>query len=54
VHHLQGRTQAARSWLERGLAIAEPLDIGTSEIFAADPQVMLHGMLAMSWCVPAW
>src|SRR3990167_4731954 len=29
VHHLQGRTQAARSWLERGLAIAEPLDIGT-------------------------
>ncbi|SDH54675.1 Transcriptional regulatory protein, C terminal [Pseudomonas benzenivorans] len=47
VHHLQGRTQATRSWLERGLAIAEPLDIGTSEIFATDPQVMLHGMLAI-------
>ncbi|WP_137820657.1 AAA family ATPase [Pseudomonas sp. 2FG] len=47
VRHLQGRTQAARSWLERALAIAEPLDIGTNEIFAADPQVMLHGMLAI-------
>ncbi|MDH4612302.1 AAA family ATPase [Pseudomonas sp. BN102] len=47
VHHLQGRTQATRSWLERALAIAEPLDIGTNEIFAADPQVMLHGMLAI-------
>ncbi|WP_166359668.1 AAA family ATPase [Pseudomonas akapageensis] len=47
VHHLQGRTQMTRSWLERALAIAEPLDIGASEIFAADPQVMLHGMLAI-------
>jgi tetratricopeptide (TPR) repeat protein len=47
VHHLQGRTQTTRSWLERGLAIAEPLDIGANEIFAADPQVMLHGMLAI-------
>ncbi|MGF6690493.1 DNA-binding winged helix-turn-helix (wHTH) protein/tetratricopeptide (TPR) repeat protein [Metapseudomonas resinovorans] len=47
VHHLQGRTQACRSWLERALAIAEPLDIGTNEIFAVDPQVMLHGMLAI-------
>lgn len=47
VHHLQGRTQTTRRWLERALAIAEPLDIGTNEIFAADPQVMLHGMLAI-------
>jgi DNA-binding winged helix-turn-helix (wHTH) protein/tetratricopeptide (TPR) repeat protein len=47
VHHLQGRTQATRRWLERALAIAEPLDIGANEIFAADPQVMLHGMLAI-------
>ncbi len=47
VHHLQGRTKTTRGWLERALAIAEPLDIGTSEIFAADPQVMLHGMLAI-------
>jgi tetratricopeptide (TPR) repeat protein len=47
VHHLQGRTQATRRWLERALAIAEPLDIEANEIFAADPQVMLHGMLAI-------
>jgi DNA-binding winged helix-turn-helix (wHTH) protein/tetratricopeptide (TPR) repeat protein len=47
VHHLQGRTQATRRWLERALAIAEPLGIGANEIFAADPQVMLHGMLAI-------
>jgi tetratricopeptide (TPR) repeat protein len=47
VHHLQGRTQTTRGWLERALAIAEPLDIGANEIFAADPQVMLHGMLAI-------
>ncbi|MHC8367238.1 ATP-binding protein [Pseudomonas sp. ZT5P21] len=47
VHHLQGRTQTARLLLERALAIAEPLDIGANEIFATDPQVMLHGMLAI-------
>ncbi|WP_426142807.1 AAA family ATPase [Pseudomonas sp. DWP3-1-2] len=47
VHHLQGRTQTARLWLERALAIAEPLDIGANEVFATDPQVMLHGMLAI-------
>ncbi|WP_172151494.1 AAA family ATPase [Pseudomonas tumuqii] len=47
VQHLQGRTQAARSWFERGLAIAEPLGIGTHEIFAADPQVTQLGMLAI-------
>lgn len=47
VHHLQGCTQATRRWLERALAIAEPLDIRANEIFAADPQVMLHGMLAI-------
>ncbi|EJM65172.1 transcriptional regulatory protein [Pseudomonas sp. GM49] len=47
VHHLQGRTKTTRRWLERALAIAEPLGIGTNEIFAADPQVMLHGMLAI-------
>nr|WP_256591005.1 tetratricopeptide repeat protein [Pseudomonas sp. ERMR1:02] len=47
VHHLQGRTKTARRWLERALAIAEPLDIGANNIFATDPQVMLHGMLAL-------
>jgi DNA-binding winged helix-turn-helix (wHTH) protein/tetratricopeptide (TPR) repeat protein len=47
VHHMQGHTQTTRHWLERALAIAEPLDIGANEVFAADPQVMLHGMLAI-------
>jgi DNA-binding winged helix-turn-helix (wHTH) protein/tetratricopeptide (TPR) repeat protein len=47
VHHVQGRSQAARSWIERGLAIAEPLDIAAQEIFTADPHVTLRGMLAI-------
>jgi hypothetical protein len=47
AHHLQGRTQAARSWMERGLAIVETLDFAVSEVFAADPQVTLLGMLAI-------
>jgi len=47
VHHLQGRTEAARSWMERGLAIAETPDLGANDVFAADPQVSLLGMLAI-------
>ena len=47
AHHLQGRTRAARVWLERGLAIAEALDISANEVFAADPQVALLGMLGI-------
>ena len=47
VHQMQGRPQAARAWIERGLAIAEPLDIAAKEIFVADPQVTLLGMLAI-------
>ncbi len=47
AHHLQGRTQAARSWMERGLAIAETLDLAADQVFAADPQVTLLGMLAI-------
>ena len=47
AHHLQGRTQAARSWMERGLSIAETLDLGANDVFAADPQVALLGMLAI-------
>jgi DNA-binding winged helix-turn-helix (wHTH) protein/tetratricopeptide (TPR) repeat protein len=47
VHHLLGQTKAARSWIERGLATAETLGIGANEIFAADPQVTLLGMLAI-------
>jgi len=47
VHHLQGRSPVARSWIERGLAIAQALDISEKEIFVADPQVTLLGMLAI-------
>ncbi|MGZ5272256.1 MAG: AAA family ATPase [Ramlibacter sp.] len=47
AHHLQGRTEAARSWMERGLAIAETLDLAANDVFAADPQVTLLGMLAI-------
>jgi len=47
AHHLQGRTQAAQSWMERGLAIAETLDLAANDVFAADPQVTLLGMLAI-------
>ncbi|MEE9099197.1 AAA family ATPase [Pseudomonas nitroreducens] len=47
VLHLQGRTQATRRWLERAFSIAEPLDIGAGEVVAADPQVMLLGLLAI-------
>jgi len=47
VHHLQGRTQAARSWMARGLAIAETLEVTADHVFAADPQVTLLGMLAI-------
>jgi DNA-binding winged helix-turn-helix (wHTH) protein/tetratricopeptide (TPR) repeat protein len=46
-HHIQGRSQAARSWFERGLAITEALDIAADEVFAADPQVALLGLLAI-------
>jgi DNA-binding winged helix-turn-helix (wHTH) protein/tetratricopeptide (TPR) repeat protein len=47
AHHLQGHSQAARSWIERGLAIAQALETGADEMFAADPQVTLLGMLAI-------
>ena len=55
VDQLQGRSRAARTWLERGLAAAELLERGAGEIFVADPQVTLLGLLAIhaasSW---AW
>ena len=47
VHQLQGRPQAALAWIERGLATAATLDPAASEIFVADPQVTLLGMLAI-------
>jgi len=47
AHHLKGQTRAARSWIDRGLAVSQALDPGADEIFAADPQVTLLGMLAI-------
>jgi tetratricopeptide (TPR) repeat protein len=47
VHQLQGRSQAARAWIERGLACAEALGIVGNEAFVADPQVTLLGLLAI-------
>ncbi|MGJ7510298.1 AAA family ATPase [Variovorax sp. GT1P44] len=49
VHQLQGRPQAALGWIERGLATVERLDLAASEIFVADPQVTLLGMLAIEF-----
>lgn len=49
VHQLQGRPQAALAWIERGLAAAESLDFVAREIFVADPQVTLLGMLAIEF-----
>jgi len=47
IHHLQGRTVAAREWLERGLALAAEQGEADSGVFAADTQVALLGMLAI-------
>jgi tetratricopeptide (TPR) repeat protein len=46
VDQLQGRSAAARRWLERGLAAVERLDAGPGE-FLVDPQVALLGMLSI-------
>jgi len=46
VDQLQGRSGAARTWLERGLALVERSDVGPGE-FLVDPQVGLLGMLAV-------
>jgi hypothetical protein len=47
VDQLQGRPRAARAWLERGLALVEPLGGASGETFAVDPQVTLLGLLAV-------
>ena len=47
VDQLQGRPHAAMTWIERGLAAAEPLDVVPGETFVADPQVTLLGLLAI-------
>jgi tetratricopeptide (TPR) repeat protein len=45
VDQLQGRSPDARRWLERGLALAEEIDVGPGE-YLVDPQVALLGLLA--------
>ena len=47
VDQLQGRSQTARTWLERGLAQLETLDAAPGETFVADPKVTLLGQLAL-------
>ena len=47
VQQLQGRSRAARTWIERGLAAAELLELAPVEIFVADPQVTLLGLLGI-------
>jgi ATP/maltotriose-dependent transcriptional regulator MalT len=42
VDQLQGRSRAARAWLERGLALAERLDVGSGEFL-----VTLLGLLGV-------
>jgi ATP/maltotriose-dependent transcriptional regulator MalT len=46
VDQLQGRSRAARTWLERGLAVAEHLDVPPGT-FLMDPHVALLGLLTM-------
>ncbi|HWZ74303.1 MAG TPA: AAA family ATPase [Casimicrobiaceae bacterium] len=46
VDQLQGRSRAARTWLERGLALAERLDVGPGE-FLVDPHVALLALLSI-------
>jgi len=47
VDQLQGRSRAAGTWIERGLAAAKPLELAPAEIFVADPQVTLLGLLGI-------
>lgn len=47
ARHLQGLWLQALPWLERGIAISETLAPRPNEVFAADPQVVLLGTLAI-------
>ncbi len=47
VDQLQGRSHAAGTWIERGLAASEALELAPVEIFVADPQVTLLGLLGI-------
>jgi DNA-binding winged helix-turn-helix (wHTH) protein/tetratricopeptide (TPR) repeat protein len=47
VDQLQCRSRVALTWIERGLALAESLDVAPGEAFVADPQVTLLGLLGI-------
>ena len=47
VNQLQGHPRVAAAWIERGLAVADPLDVALGEVFVADPQVTLLGLLGI-------
>ena len=47
VDQLQGRSQTAREWIERGLALIETLDAAPEETFLSDPKVTLLGLFAL-------
>lgn len=47
AHQMKGQTGPALAWLERGLRVAQTLDPASDEVFAADPQVALLGLLAI-------
>jgi len=49
---LQGRSREALTWIERGLALVEPLDVAPGETFVADPQVTLLGLLGLQLVYP--
>jgi DNA-binding winged helix-turn-helix (wHTH) protein/tetratricopeptide (TPR) repeat protein len=47
VHMLQGRPRAARTSIERGLALIEPLDVTLAETLVPDARVTLLGLLGI-------
>jgi ATP/maltotriose-dependent transcriptional regulator MalT len=47
IDQLQGRSRAAGAWIERGLAIADSVASVPAEVFVADPQVTLRGLLGI-------
>jgi predicted ATPase len=54
VHHLQGQSQVTRSWIERGLAIAEPLDMAARMCSPPTRTSRCSGCSPSSSFVAAW
>jgi DNA-binding winged helix-turn-helix (wHTH) protein/tetratricopeptide (TPR) repeat protein len=49
LHHMQGRPQAALAWFERGMNATGPMGCEATDIFVADAQVTLHGLMAIDF-----